>query len=105
VLLQGATLAIAAITLVTASPVHADKLAPDDLAKKNEGGYVTGLPLFAYSTDLGLGLGARGCSSRPSRPPAARSFTGSTSTRVWTSSPPPAPLPRPGNSSDRRPRT
>lgn len=38
---------------------RADKLAPDDLAKKNDGGYFTGLPLFAYSTDIGLGLGAR----------------------------------------------
>ncbi len=47
-------LAIAAIALGTASPAHADKLAPDDPAEKNEGGYVTGLPLFAYSTDLGL---------------------------------------------------
>jgi Omp85 superfamily domain len=38
---------------------RADKLAPADLANKNDGGYVTGLPLFAYSTDIGLGLGAR----------------------------------------------
>ena len=58
-LLHRATLAIVAITLVTLAPAHADQLAPDDLAKKNDGGYVTGLPLFAYSTDLGLGLGAR----------------------------------------------
>ncbi len=41
------------------STVLADQLAPDELAKKNEHGYVTGLPLFAYSTDIGLGLGAR----------------------------------------------
>jgi len=38
---------------------RADALQPDELAKKNEGGYVTGLPLFAYSTDLGFGGGAR----------------------------------------------
>lgn len=38
---------------------RADHLAPEELAKKNEGGYFTGLPLFAYSTDIGLGLGAR----------------------------------------------
>ncbi|HEX4421054.1 MAG TPA: DUF5982 domain-containing protein [Kofleriaceae bacterium] len=44
---------------MAASPTHADKLTPGDLASKNDGGYVTGLPLFAYSTDLGLGLGAR----------------------------------------------
>ena len=38
---------------------HADKLGPADLARKNDGGYVTGLPLFAYSTDIGFGAGAR----------------------------------------------
>ena len=38
---------------------HADPISADDLAKKNEGGYVTGLPLAAYSTDIGLGAGAR----------------------------------------------
>ena len=41
------------------STARADQLDPGELAKKNEGGYVTGLPLFAYSTDIGLGLGAR----------------------------------------------
>ena len=38
---------------------RADRLAPDDLAHKKDGGYVTGLPLASYSTDLGLGVGAR----------------------------------------------
>src|SRR3954470_2775468 len=38
---------------------HADNLAPADLARKNAGGYFTGLPLAAYSTDLGFGGGAR----------------------------------------------
>lgn len=38
---------------------RADTLSPEDLARKNEGGYVTGLPLAAYSTDIGLGGGAR----------------------------------------------
>ncbi len=48
------------LALLAASTVaRADQLAPDELAKKNEGGYPTGLPLFAYSTDIGLGLGAR----------------------------------------------
>jgi hypothetical protein len=52
--------ALAAATVVlAASRGSADKLAPDDLAHKKDGGYVTGLPLFAYGTDLGLGLGAR----------------------------------------------
>lgn len=43
--------------LVAAAVAHAEP--PANLADKNDGGYVTGLPLFAYSTDLGLGLGAR----------------------------------------------
>ena len=38
---------------------RADNLSPADLARKNEGGYVTGLPLAAYSTDIGFGGGAR----------------------------------------------
>jgi len=57
--IRGAALAIACAILAAGSPTRADKLAPDDLANKNAGGYVTGLPLFAYSTDIGLGLGAR----------------------------------------------
>jgi hypothetical protein len=57
--IRGAALAIAVAALATPSPARADKLAPDDLAHKIDGGYVTGLPLFAYGTDLGLGLGAR----------------------------------------------
>lgn len=52
------TIAIAYV-IASVGTVRADQLAPEELAKKNEGGYVTGLPLFAYSTDLGLGLGAR----------------------------------------------
>ncbi len=42
-----------------AAVARADKLTPDDLKRKNEGGYVTGLPLVAYSTDIGFGGGAR----------------------------------------------
>lgn len=38
---------------------QADQLTPEDLARKNERGYVTGLPLVSYSTDIGLGAGAR----------------------------------------------
>jgi hypothetical protein len=38
---------------------HAQRLSEDDLQRKNEGGYVTGLPLFAFSTDIGFGGGAR----------------------------------------------
>lgn len=42
-----------------AAPARADQLTPEDLARKKEGGYVTGLPLVTYSTDIGLGGGAR----------------------------------------------
>lgn len=48
------------VVLATAiGSAHADRLKPADLARKNERGYLTGLPLFAYSTDIGLGFGAR----------------------------------------------
>jgi hypothetical protein len=42
-----------------AGVAHADRLSPEDLARKDERGYVTGLPLFSYSTDIGFGGGAR----------------------------------------------
>jgi len=41
------------------SIAHAQRLSEEDLARKNEGGYFTGLPLVAYSTDIGFGGGAR----------------------------------------------
>jgi len=47
------------VILGLAAPAAADQLGADDLARKNDGGYVTGLPLAAFSTDIGLGLGAR----------------------------------------------
>ncbi len=47
------------ILLIGVQPAAGDGLSPDDLARKNEGGYVTGLPLAAYGTDIGLGGGAR----------------------------------------------
>lgn len=50
--LRGLPLLVLAVSIAHADP-------PSNLADKNDGGYVTGLPLFAYSTDLGLGLGAR----------------------------------------------
>ncbi len=37
----------------------ADQLSDADLARKNTGGYVTAVPLAAYSVDFGLGGGAR----------------------------------------------
>jgi hypothetical protein len=51
----------AALVILVASGLVAPALAapPGELADKNDGGYITGLPLFAYTTDLGLGLGAR----------------------------------------------
>jgi hypothetical protein len=36
------------------------QLRADDYARKNEGGYVTGLPLAAYDPTIGAGFGARG---------------------------------------------
>src|SRR5689334_7212560 len=50
---------LAAASALAAGPARADRLSPEDLARKNEGGYVTGLPLFSYSTDIGFGGGAR----------------------------------------------
>jgi hypothetical protein len=47
-----------AIVLLT-STASAQRLTEADLARKNEDGYVTGLPLVAYSTDIGFGGGAR----------------------------------------------
>jgi hypothetical protein len=35
------------------------RLSDDDYARKVEGGYVTGVPLFAYDPNLGFGFGAR----------------------------------------------
>lgn len=56
-----AALAVGAATLAASSirGIRAENLAPDELVHKKAGGYVTGLPLAAYSTDIGLGLGAR----------------------------------------------
>src|SRR5690242_16853854 len=34
-------------------------LTPEDLARKNERGYVTGLPLWNYDPNTGYGFGAR----------------------------------------------
>ena len=50
---------VAVVLAGTFAAVHADTLTPEDLARKNENGYVTGLSLFAYSTDIGVGGGAR----------------------------------------------
>jgi outer membrane protein assembly factor BamA len=47
------------VALAGLATARAEPLSPADLARKNERGYVTGLPLFAYSTDLGFGAGAR----------------------------------------------
>jgi outer membrane protein assembly factor BamA len=56
----GRALVIALGSLVIAAPAVADQLSDADLARKNEAGYVTAVPLFAYSDDFGLGVGARG---------------------------------------------
>jgi hypothetical protein len=49
----------ACVATAAATGARADTLTPDDLARKNEGGYVTGLPLFNYTPDTGYGFGAR----------------------------------------------
>lgn len=50
---------VLALVACLAWPVHADRLSGDDLGRKNEGSYVTGVPLFAYNVDFGFGGGAR----------------------------------------------
>jgi hypothetical protein len=47
------------VCLLSANVASGQALSASDLARKNDGGYVTGLPLFSYSTDLGYGFGAR----------------------------------------------
>lgn len=49
----------AVIVAALGSGAAAQRLSPEDLARKKEGGYFTGLPLVAFSTDLGFGAGAR----------------------------------------------
>ena len=51
--------AVLCAVIALGATARAQALAPEDLARKNDGGYVTGLPLFSYSTDLGYGFGAR----------------------------------------------
>ena len=50
---------VVACVLAIAGSARADGLSADDLAHKTDGGYVTGLPLFTYTTDIGFGAGAR----------------------------------------------
>jgi len=47
------------VMMLLTSVAHAQRLTDDDLKRKNEGHYLTGLPLVAYSTDIGFGGGAR----------------------------------------------
>jgi len=47
------------VCLCTATAAYGQALSASDLARKNDGGYFTGLPLFSYSTDIGYGFGAR----------------------------------------------
>jgi hypothetical protein len=53
------TLAACALVAASVARVRAGGLTPDDLARKNEGSHVTGVPLAAYSVDFGFGGGAR----------------------------------------------
>jgi hypothetical protein len=55
-----AGIAVVACALAAASSVaRADGPSDDELAKKNTGSYLTGLPLINYSPDTGVGYGAR----------------------------------------------
>lgn len=56
---SGVRLAGAVLLSIVSATAQAERLSSEDLERKNEGGYVTGLPLLAYSTDIGLGGGAR----------------------------------------------
>src|SRR5579863_5515133 len=51
--------ALVAGCLALATVARADGLSPADLARKETGGYFTGLPLVNYTTDTGFGYGAR----------------------------------------------
>src|SRR6186713_2217301 len=66
----GAALTLLAVNAVAADAVPArpapppgfdskQPLSPDDYARKNEGGYFTGLPLFNFDPNTGFGFGAR----------------------------------------------
>src|SRR3954471_21957496 len=48
-----------AVVVASAGVARADQISPEDLARKNEGGHFTGVPLAAYSVDFGFGFGAR----------------------------------------------
>ncbi|HWO22169.1 MAG TPA: DUF5982 domain-containing protein [Kofleriaceae bacterium] len=50
----------ACVLVVCAGVARADGLSPADLARKNEGSHLTGVPLVAYSVDFGFGVGVRG---------------------------------------------
>ncbi|MBA3463393.1 MAG: BamA/TamA family outer membrane protein [Deltaproteobacteria bacterium] len=51
---------VLALVVGLALPAGAEGLSDEDLLRKNEGGYVTALPLLAYSADFGVGGGVRG---------------------------------------------
>jgi len=61
-LLAGSAVAADAIPALPPPPPGFDgkqPLSPDDYARKNEGGYFTGLPLFNFDPNTGFGFGAR----------------------------------------------
>ena len=51
--------ALVVVVLLASGAARAEKMSAEDLERKNEDGYVTGLPLVAYSSDFGFGAGAR----------------------------------------------
>jgi hypothetical protein len=50
---------VAAVPPPPAGVAAKQRLSDEDYARKVEGGYVTGVPLFAYDPNLGFGFGAR----------------------------------------------
>jgi outer membrane protein assembly factor BamA len=54
-----APLVLLVATCLATAAAPADPLPAEELARKQERGYFTGLPLVTYSTDIGLGGGAR----------------------------------------------
>ncbi len=54
-----ALLSCTALLSISATSFAAAKLSPEDLEKKNEGWYPSGLPLVNASSDAGVGYGVR----------------------------------------------
>lgn len=56
---MGSPAVVVCVLVAVVGVARADGISPADLARKNERGHVTGIPLAAYSVDFGFGAGAR----------------------------------------------